>query len=44
MQRIAAMDEAEVIGMRQAIRAMLPDRVAYPALARDIGRRLGAVV
>lgn len=41
MQRIVGMSEAEVVAMRKNIRAMLSERVNYPALARDISRRLG---
>lgn len=41
MQRIVDMSSAEVAGMRENIRAMLEEKVAYPALARDISRRLG---
>ncbi len=41
MERIVSMSEPEVVGMRHNIRAMLNDRVAYPALARAISRRLG---
>lgn len=41
MQRIVDMSGAEVAGMRRNIRAMLDQKVAYPALARDMSRRLG---
>jgi len=41
MDRITRMDEAEIIGMRRTIRAMLAERVAYPALSRDMCHRLG---
>jgi len=41
MERITGMDESEVVAMRRNVKAMLADRVAYPALSRDISRRLG---
>jgi hypothetical protein len=41
MERIAQMSEAEVVNMRRNIQAMLPATVMYPALARDMSRRLG---
>lgn len=41
MRRILAMDEEVIQGMRRAIAALVPAKVAYPALARDIARRLG---
>lgn len=41
MERIVRMDAAAISGMRRNIEAMLDGRVAYPALARDMSRRLG---
>lgn len=41
MERILTMDAAMITGMRRNIEAMLDARVAYPALARDMSRRLG---
>jgi hypothetical protein len=41
IERIIRMDESEITGMRRNIQSMVPERVAYPALARDIGMRLG---
>jgi hypothetical protein len=41
MESICRMGEAQVVAMRRNIRAMFDDRVAYPALARDICARLG---
>lgn len=41
MERITGMDEAEVVRMRRNVLELVPRRVAYPALARDISRRLG---
>jgi hypothetical protein len=41
MERITGMDESEVVAMRRNVKAMLADRVAYPALSRDMSRRLG---
>jgi hypothetical protein len=41
MSRIFSMEEAEIRRMRRQVRDMLPDKVAYAALARDIARRLG---
>jgi hypothetical protein len=41
MRRIVAMTDTEIAGMRRNIQAMLADKVAYPALARDMVRRLG---
>lgn len=41
MKRIIAMNEANIVRMRQQILGMLPEKVDYSALARDISRRLG---
>jgi hypothetical protein len=41
MKRIIAMDESEIRRMRGQIQAMLPEKVSYDALARDISSRLG---
>jgi hypothetical protein len=41
MDRITHMDEGEIVAMRRNILAMLTDRVTYPALSRNICRRLG---
>lgn len=41
MERLLGMDAATITGMRRNIEAMLDTRVAYPALARDMSRRLG---
>jgi hypothetical protein len=41
MQRIMDMSEAQVASMRRNVHAMLDEKVAYAALARDISRRLG---
>jgi hypothetical protein len=41
MRRIIAMDEADIRRMRRHVLAMLPEKVDYAALARDISRRLG---
>ena len=41
MARIIAMPESEIVAMRRNIRALVQSRVDYPALARDIGQRLG---
>jgi hypothetical protein len=41
MERIIGMDASAIVGMRRNIQAMVPDRVAYPALARDMAHRLG---
>lgn len=41
MDRVIRMGEAEILAMRRNIQAMLTERVAYPALSRNICRRLG---
>jgi hypothetical protein len=41
MSRVMRMGEAEIRGMRRHVADMVTDRVAYPALARDMSRRLG---
>jgi hypothetical protein len=41
MQRIVTMSEDQIVAMRRSIQSMLAERVDYPALARDISRRLG---
>lgn len=41
MQRLLGMDQERVRAMRRNIRALLPERVQYEALARDMCRRLG---
>lgn len=41
MERILAMDEADIRRMRRHILAMLAEKVDYAALSRDICRRLG---
>jgi hypothetical protein len=41
MERINDMDQAQVVAMRRNVLAMVAKRVAYPALSRDICRRLG---
>lgn len=41
MERIVGMDASTIIAMRRNVEAMLADRVAYPALSRDMSRRLG---
>lgn len=41
IEHIIRMDESEVAGMRRNIQSLVAERVAYPALARDIGMRLG---
>lgn len=41
MRRILALDEGQIRQMRRAVLDLLPARVDYDALARDISRRLG---
>jgi hypothetical protein len=41
MERILQMDDEQVIDMRRNIKSMIPQKVDYPALARNICRRLG---
>lgn len=41
MERMLAKDEAEIQAMRRNIAALVPARVDYAPLARDISRRLG---
>jgi hypothetical protein len=41
MDRIIHMDESEIVAMRRNIQVMLTERVAYPALSRNMCRRLG---
>ena len=41
MQRIVTMSEGQIVAMRRNIQSMLTERVDYPALARNMSRRLG---
>jgi hypothetical protein len=41
MDRIVRMSATRITGMRRNIQAMLDKQVAYPALSRDMSRRLG---
>lgn len=41
MDRIVRMNAAQITSMRRNIQAMLDTQVAYPALSRDMSRRLG---
>jgi len=41
MDRITRMGEVEIVAMRRNVLAMLNERVVYPALSRNICRRLG---
>lgn len=41
MRRIMQMTPREIAAMRRDIKAIVAERVAYPALSRDIARRLG---
>jgi hypothetical protein len=42
IDRIVQMNESQITAMRRNVRAMIPERVTYAALARDMARRLGA--
>lgn len=41
IHRITQMSDSQITAMRRNVRAMVPERVAYAALARDMARRLG---
>lgn len=41
MERLVGMDIRDIVAMRRNIRAILEERLAYPALSRNICRRLG---
>lgn len=41
VDRIVSMDRDQVVAMRRRVQAMVPERVAYAALARDMSLRLG---
>jgi hypothetical protein len=41
MERITGMSDTDIFAMRRNVQAMLANRVAYPALSRDMSQRLG---
>jgi hypothetical protein len=41
IDRILRMDQSEIVSMRRRVQAMVPQRVDYGPLARDMGARLG---